>query len=372
MAGKRSGKKTLSVVIIILLAVAATGYAAWTFGDEARGFIKSIFHASTPPPDSPLDNLDDDPDNPSSPGHVPDNLLPDPDPAEKPEERPQETPGGVEKPFSPEQPPAGEVIIYTGQLLVIPVAGEAGEGVASEVISKGTLYPGTKQVALTFDSGWLYDQTIPLLDALDRHGVTATFFPRALWAKDHPELAREIVKRGHTVGNHSLTHPHMKELDADQILEEMRQSTEIIMNTTGTRPYLFRPPYGEYNQLLLDILGREGYPYSIMWTVDTHDWADEIGGKTVTVDYVVNRVLENVSPGAIILMHIGGPKTVQALPRIISGLKDQGYSFNTVDKMLPPPGDRRTIHAVKSGETLYSISRQYEVTVQQIIQANNL
>ncbi|HHX87272.1 MAG TPA: polysaccharide deacetylase family protein [Firmicutes bacterium] len=262
--------------------------------------------------------------------------------------------------------------MYTGQPLVIPVAGRPIERGASQVISKGTLPIGSKQIALTFDSGWLYEQTIPLLDVLDQYSVTATFFPRALWVKDHPDLAREIVFRGHTMGNHSLAHSHMKELSADQICQEMRQSTEIIQSTTGISPYLFRPPYGEYNQRMLDVLGREGYPYTIMWTVDTHDWADKIGGKTVTVDYVVNRVLENACPNAIMLMHVGGPKTVQALPRIITGLRDMGYTFTTVDKLLPPPQDNLTIHVVKPGETLYSIAQKYGVTVQQIISANNL
>ena len=164
---------------------------------------------------------------------------------------------------------------------------------------------------------------------------TATFFPRALWAKDHPELAREIVKRGHTVGNHSLTHPHMREFSAEEIRQEMRQSTKIIETLTGIRPFLFRPPYGEYNELMLDILGQEGYPYTIMWTVDTHDWADEIGGKRVTVDYVVDRVLGNACPNAIMLMHVGGPNSAGPA-RIIEGLSDMGHTFTTVDKMLPP------------------------------------
>ena len=133
-------------------------------------------------------------------------------------------------------------MIYVGQSLIIPVPGGTVESGSSQVISKGTSTAGSKEIALTFDSGWLFDQTIPLLDLLDRHGVTATFFPRALWAEEHPDLIGEIVGRGHAVGNHSLTHPHMKELDKRNLPRDPK-STEIIQRTAGP-PYLFRPPYG--------------------------------------------------------------------------------------------------------------------------------
>ncbi len=275
-------------------------------------------------------------------------------------------------PTAPGTPPASTPVIYVGQSLIIPVPGGTVESGSSQVISKGTSTAGSKEIALTFDSGWLFDQTIPLLDLLDRHGVTATFFPRALWAEEHPDLIGEIVGRGHAVGNHSLTHPHMREMTADEIRHEMRGSNRILLEVTGVRPYLFRPPYGEYNQQVLDILGEEGFPYAVMWTVDTHDWAETIGGATVTVDYIVNRALNNACPNGIVLMHIACAKTVQALPRIIEGLRKQGYTFATIDRMVPPPGDGPATHTVQKGETLYGIARSYGVTVQQLIEANNL
>ncbi len=371
--GKKRRKKVLTATAIILLVLAVTGYTASRgfLGERAQDLMGTLFHSAERV--RPADELPEGPDDlePIDPAdRAPEEPLPDPGPTEPPVDEPEETPG--ETPADPAQPPEREIVIYIGQSLIIPVSGAGVEGGPSQVVSKGILAPGVKQIALTFDSGWEFAQTIALLDVLDQYGVTATFFPRALWAEDHPELAREIVRRGHRVGNHSLTHPHMKEFSAEEIRQEMRLSTEIIERITGIRPYLFRPPYGEYNQLVLDILGQEGYPYTIMWTVDTHDWADKIGDKTVTVDYVVDRVLDNAVPNAIMLMHVGGPKTVQALPRIIGGLREMGYSFTTVDKMLPPLPDNRVIHIVKSGDTLYSISRKYGVTVQQIIDANSL
>ncbi|NMA92068.1 MAG: polysaccharide deacetylase family protein [Firmicutes bacterium] len=364
---KRNRGKTRAVtlaVIVILLAVITTGYAAsrGALGPGAYSFMRTVFHPAEPasPPEGP-------------PGEPPDSGNGEPGPEDQdPVGLPNREEPSTGDPTAPGTPPASTPVIYVGQSLIIPVPGGTVESGSSQVISKGTSTAGSKEIALTFDSGWLFDQTIPLLDLLDRHGVTATFFPRALWAEEHPDLIGEIVGRGHAVGNHSLTHPHMKELDKKGIYREIQKSTEIIQRTAGVRPYLFRPPYGEYNQEILKILEQEGYPYTIMWTIDTHDWADKIGGEIVSVDYVVNRVLDNATPGAIILMHVGGPKTVQALPQIITGLRDKGYTFNTVEKMLPSSHANRTVHQVKKGETLYSISKRYGVTVQQLIDINDL
>ena len=241
-----------------------------------------------------------------------------------------------------------------------------------------TVSSGGKQIALTFDTGWLFEQTIPLLNVLDQYDVTATFFTRALWVEDHPDLGREISKRGHSLGNHSLTHPHMKEMSAAEIRAEIRESTEIIQRVTGVTPYLFRPPYGEYNSTVLEILAEEGYPYTIMWSVDTLDWAAgttmTVEGKQVLIDteFIINRVLNKASANGIVLMHVGGPSTVEALPRIIEGLRNQGYTFATVYEMLPKPETGPIYHTVKSGETLYSIAKRYGVGIEEIIAYNQL
>ena len=273
--------------------------------------------------------------------------------------------------------------IYVGQVLTIPGAGGGNSGGKSILVEKGTLASGKKEIALTFDSGWEYSHTLPLLNELDKQKVTATFFPRADWVKKHPDLGREIVKRGHTMGNHSLTHGDMTKMSVAEIRKEMRQSTEAIEDICKVRPYLFRPPYGAYNDRLLETLAEEGYPYTIMWSIDTIDWdagnVRKVEGKDTLIDenFIVNRVLKNSDSrknNGIVLMHIGGDGgghlTVKALPRIIEGLRKQGYSFTTVDRMLPPAG--QATHKVKKGDTLYSISRRYNVTVQQLIDANSL
>jgi peptidoglycan/xylan/chitin deacetylase (PgdA/CDA1 family) len=362
---KRSKKFLVIIILALILTAFAAGYAvtASGFGEKAVEAFKLWMGGErqtvTPPDDQ----------DPPGPGEDPGKPGEDPgEPGENPVE-PGVDPGNGDDPAEP--------VIYIGQVLTIPAA-EGGGSTAAQVIQSGILTSPKKQIALTFDSGWLYEQTLPLLNVLDQYKVTATFFPRALWVKDNPDLAKEIVKRGHTMGNHSLTHPHMREMTAQQMRHEMQESTRIIQETTGVRPFMFRPPYGEYNQLLLEVLAETGYPYSIMWTVDTLDWAAgttrSVGGSQVYIDtdFIVNRVLNNASDKGIILMHIGGASTVQALPRIIEGLRTMGYQLVTVDEMLPAPGTGIVTHTVKSGETLYSIAQRYGVSVQQIVEQNKL
>ena len=205
---------------------------------------------------------------------------------------------------------------------------------ASTVIREGIVNHTTKQIALTFDAGWLYENTEALLNLLDEYNVKATFFVRGLWVKEHPDLATEIVNRGHALENHSLTHGHMSTMTDAEVENEIRQTTDIIRETTGYLPQLFRPPYGEYDKRILRILKEEGYPYTILWTVDSYDWAEELNGVKITKDYLVNRVLNKASDNGIILMHVGGYETIHALPDIITGLRSEGYELVKVNDML--------------------------------------
>jgi len=203
----------------------------------------------------------------------------------------------------------------------------------STVIYSGAI-TGSNRIALTFDSGWEFENTETLLEILDDYGVSSTFFVRGMWAKDHPELAKEIVSRGHALENHSLNHGHMSEMTEPEIENEIRGAAEIIIEETGYVPKLFRPPYGEYDDRVLKILKSEGYDFTVMWTVDSHDWAEELNGVEITKEYIIKRVLDNASDGCIVLMHIGGYKTIDALPQIISGLREKGYELFKLNNML--------------------------------------
>ena len=314
------------------------------------------------------------PDNSHS--NKPSDSLPEEQPPDSlPEEQPpltEETDPQEENKTPSESPAENKEktpIIYVGQQLIIP--GEKSNPASAQVINAGIKPNKQKQIALTFDAGWLYEQTEDLLAVLDAYQVKSTFFMRGLWVENNPELAKLIKSKGHIVENHSLMHGHLTQMTNDEIKNEIAATTKIIQKVTGSTPTLFRPPYGEYNNRLLKILAESGYQYAVMWTVDSHDWAEEIGGKKVTTDYLVERVLKNASDKGIILMHIGGYKTVEALPRIIEGLRQQGYELVTVNEMLPP-ASKNLLHTVQAGDTLYSLAKRYGVTVAELIEANNL
>ena len=206
---------------------------------------------------------------------------------------------------------------------------------ASKLVWGGTSTSEAKQIALTFDSGWEYDKTLQLLDVLDEYQVKATFFLRGGWVNDYPDMTREIASRGHLIESHSQAHGHMNAMTEDEVSADILESTNIISNTTGYTPTMFRPPYGEYNNRLLNVLGEQGYLYAVMWTIDSHDWAETMNGVNVTEQYIIDRVLNKASDNGMVLMHIGGYQTINALPEIITGLRDAGYELVRMDELIP-------------------------------------
>ncbi|HIW48780.1 MAG TPA: polysaccharide deacetylase family protein [Firmicutes bacterium] len=126
-----------------------------------------------------------------------------------------------------------------------------------------------KQVAISFDAAWGADDTDTLLTILQQENVPATFFLCGYWVEKYPEEVQKIAAAGHTLGNHSSTHPHMASLDAQAIRHELRQCGEAVEQLTGQKMELFRAPFGEYDNEVIEIAAEEGY-YTIQWDVDTH------------------------------------------------------------------------------------------------------
>lgn len=184
-----------------------------------------------------------------------------------------------------------------------------------------------KKVALSFDAAWGNEYTENILDTLDKYNVKSTFFLVGFWVDKYPEDVKEIAKRGHEVGNHSTTHPNMSTLSKDQILEEINTTGDKIEKLTMVKPSLFRPPFGDYNDLLIRTCRDNGY-YTIQWDVDSLDW------KELGVQPVVDRVLRNVRNGSIILFHNNAKYIKDYLPLVIEKLQESGYEIVPISQII--------------------------------------
>ncbi len=184
-----------------------------------------------------------------------------------------------------------------------------------------------KLISISFDCAWGVEYTDKILEELDRHGVKCTFFAVEFWVEKYPEYAKKIVERGHELGTHSKTHPYMSKLSKTQQVEELSSSSKAIEQATGVKPTLFRPPYGDYNNSLIEACAELGL-YPIQWDVDSLDW------KNLSATEISLRVINGVKAGSVILCHNNGLHTAEALPMIFSTLQNRGYEFITIGELI--------------------------------------
>ncbi len=188
---------------------------------------------------------------------------------------------------------------------------------------------GKKLVSLSFDAAWGADDTNELLRILKKYNVKATFFLVGDWVRKYPEEVKRIAADGHDIGNHSNKHPHMAKMTKAQIKEDVMKAHEEVKKLTGIDMNLFRAPYGEYNNTVMEALKECNY-YVIQWDVDSLDWKEY--GK----EELVKRVLEHkhLKPGSIILMHNNAKYTKDALESIIKGLIEKGYTLVPISELI--------------------------------------
>lgn len=186
-----------------------------------------------------------------------------------------------------------------------------------------------KKVALSFDAAWGADDTDSLLATLEKHNVKATFFLVGDWVRKYPDQVKRIAEAGHDVGNHSDKHPHMNSMSKEQIKEDIMRAHDSTKELLGIDMNLFRPPFGEYNNTVMEALKECGY-YIIQWDIDSLDWK-EFGLENL-IDTVVSH--KNLGNGSIVLMHNNAKYTAEALERIIIGLKEQGYELVPISELI--------------------------------------
>ncbi len=185
-----------------------------------------------------------------------------------------------------------------------------------------------KYISISFDCAWGADHTSDILSALSAYGVKATFFTVQFWAENYPEYLLRISEEGHEVGTHSRTHPHMSQLSEEDIRSELQTSSQAISAVTGKKVELFRPPFGDYDDLLISTAEDMGL-YTIQWDVDSLDWQDGNTAQSIAL-----RVINKVQSGSIILMHNNGEHTAEAVPIILQTLIARGYKFIPIGDLI--------------------------------------
>ena len=183
------------------------------------------------------------------------------------------------------------------------------------------------EIAISFDCAWGVDYTDKILDTLDFYKVKCTFFATQFWVEKYPDYVKKINERGHEIGTHSRTHSYMSKMGEGEIVDELKTSSSAIEKITGKKVSLFRPPYGDYDDLLVVTARGKGL-HTIQWDVDSLDWKD------LSAEQIANRVIKKVKAGSIILCHNNGLHTADALPLIFTDLLQKGYVFQPIGELI--------------------------------------
>ncbi len=186
-----------------------------------------------------------------------------------------------------------------------------------------------KKIALSFDAAWGNEDTAKILEILKKHDVHVTFFMTGGWVESYPDDVKAILAAGHDLGNHSENHKNMSQLSDEEKKEELMKVHTKVQELTGYDMFLFRPPYGDYDNAVVNVAKDCGY-FTIQWDVDSLDWKD------YGVDSIIKTVTQHkhLGNGSIILCHNGAKFTAQALDTLIATLKNEGYTFVPVSELI--------------------------------------
>ena len=190
---------------------------------------------------------------------------------------------------------------------------------------------GSKQIALTFDDGPNDPHTLHLLDVLAKYDVRATFFMIGRYVRQRPDIAAEVARRGHVVGNHTFTHPFLAVQSSARIREEVTECRKALSDAVGEHSNLFRPPWGARRPGVFGRVRQLGLQ-PVMWNVTGFDW------NAPPAEYIERKVSRRIRGGNIVLLHDGGhlnfgadrSNTVKAVDHLVIRYKAEGYEFVTI------------------------------------------
>ena len=221
----------------------------------------------------------------------------------------------------------GLVAIFLASLVVITNTGSIYFGYAKRLIPIYSVETNEKKVALTFDAAWGSDKTEKIIKTLKDAGVSATFFLVGFWVEQNADKVKLIDGAGFDIGTHSNTHPKMSTLSKSQMNNELKTSMDLITKITGKPVVFFRPPFGDYNDSLIEVAGSLKLK-TIQWDVDSLDW------KGLSANEIFSRIKQSVKNGSIILFHNNSDHILEALPLVIDYLKSNNFKMVKMSELV--------------------------------------
>ena len=184
-----------------------------------------------------------------------------------------------------------------------------------------------KKVALTINCAWNAEDVDKILETLEKYQIKVTFFMVGDWIEKNEEAAKKIYQAGHELANHSYNHPHVNNLSYDENVEQINKCSDLIKKITGKPSTLYRGPYGEYNNTVIQA-AKDNNHYTIQWSIDSLDY------KALTGEQMWERIEPNLENGSIILMHNGTENTANSLDMIITKIQNKGYKIVPVTELI--------------------------------------
>lgn len=185
----------------------------------------------------------------------------------------------------------------------------------------------TNKVAITMNCAWNADDIDSILETLSKHDTHITFFMVGDWVEKYPEAVKKIAEGGHEIGNHSYKHPHVNNMNLESNIKEIQKCSEKIKEITGKETTLYRGPYGEYNDIVINAAKSQNHE-TIQWNIDTLDYNGLTGNE------MWKRIEGKLASGSIILTHNGTKHTADSLDMLLTNIKQKGYEVVTISNLI--------------------------------------
>lgn len=186
-----------------------------------------------------------------------------------------------------------------------------------------------KEIYITFDAGFENGNTERILDALKKHGVKATFFLVGNYFETQPELVKRMAEEGHTIGNHTYSHPDMSKIsDIQSFQTELQKNEALYRDILGSEmPKLYRPPQGKFCEENLKMAQQLGYS-TVFWSLAYVDWYTD---DQPTPEQAFSKLLPRIHPGAVVLLHSTSSTNAEILDELLTKWEEAGYSFGDLE-----------------------------------------